>query len=244
MSIFHEGNDFKNRVGEKYFEDRKLEMLSLRHDDNWTYDKIAIKYGISRERVRQIIGNTGRVGARGPAPRKARSVVTNALVADAYSDLTNDQVLEMGYTANDMQFRAKTRHASRNKSSTMGARIEEWVSAELTKRGVNNSLTNSRPFDIILENGKTVEVKSRHKTNPECSDGRFDDFYFFVLDRYKYSTQSPRADYYIAVVVREGKKYPFVFPKEIVPPSGVIGFRWDSRKSKWFDFENRFDLVR
>jgi DNA-directed RNA polymerase sigma subunit (sigma70/sigma32) len=39
---------------------RKREMLQLR-DRGWTLQKIATKYGVSRQRVHQIIGATGRV---------------------------------------------------------------------------------------------------------------------------------------------------------------------------------------
>jgi len=40
-------------------ETRKEEMLKLRFECRWPLWKIAEQYGISRERVRQIIGNTG-----------------------------------------------------------------------------------------------------------------------------------------------------------------------------------------
>jgi DNA-binding CsgD family transcriptional regulator len=43
---------------------RKLEMRRLRYGDGWTLQRIADRYGISRERVRQILGNTGSIASR------------------------------------------------------------------------------------------------------------------------------------------------------------------------------------
>lgn len=40
-------------------ETRAAEMKRLRYKEFWTLQMIADRYGISRERVRQIIGNTG-----------------------------------------------------------------------------------------------------------------------------------------------------------------------------------------
>lgn len=40
-------------------DERKEEMLKLRFENRWPLWKIAEEFGISRERVRQIIGNTG-----------------------------------------------------------------------------------------------------------------------------------------------------------------------------------------
>lgn len=39
--------------------ERVKEMKRLRFELKWTLQKIASQYGISRERVRQLIGNTG-----------------------------------------------------------------------------------------------------------------------------------------------------------------------------------------
>jgi len=38
---------------------RKAEMIRLRTEERLTLQQIANRYGITRERVRQIIGNTG-----------------------------------------------------------------------------------------------------------------------------------------------------------------------------------------
>ena len=40
-------------------ETRKAEMIRLRTEEHLTLQQIANRYGITRERVRQIIGNTG-----------------------------------------------------------------------------------------------------------------------------------------------------------------------------------------
>lgn len=42
-------------------EERLKEMKRLRFEERWTLQQIGIKFGITRERVRQLIGNTGRL---------------------------------------------------------------------------------------------------------------------------------------------------------------------------------------
>lgn len=44
--------------------DRKQEMKELRFSEGWTLQRIADHYDITRERVRQILGNTGRISNR------------------------------------------------------------------------------------------------------------------------------------------------------------------------------------
>ena len=43
---------------------RTKEMKRLRHVLKWSLQKIADLYGISRERVRQLIGNTGYINKK------------------------------------------------------------------------------------------------------------------------------------------------------------------------------------
>ena len=42
----------------------KREMLELRLGEGWTLQRIADRYGCTREYVRQVIGNTGRIANR------------------------------------------------------------------------------------------------------------------------------------------------------------------------------------
>lgn len=47
------------KKGREEREARFIEMKRLRFEEHWSLQRIATKYGISRERVRQILGNTG-----------------------------------------------------------------------------------------------------------------------------------------------------------------------------------------
>jgi len=49
------------RLSKQESEDRINEMKRLRFEEKYTLQQIANLYDLSRERVRQLIGNTGRI---------------------------------------------------------------------------------------------------------------------------------------------------------------------------------------
>jgi DNA-directed RNA polymerase sigma subunit (sigma70/sigma32) len=49
------------RLSKKESEDRINEMKRLRFEEKWTLKQIGMKFNLTRERVRQLIGNTGRL---------------------------------------------------------------------------------------------------------------------------------------------------------------------------------------
>jgi len=84
--------------------DCRGEMLALR-GDGWSLQKIANLYGVSRERVRQIIGNTGRstseielavILAKKGQERHSLSLEQRINIVRAYSfdELTEEQIAE------------------------------------------------------------------------------------------------------------------------------------------------------
>jgi hypothetical protein len=129
----------------------------LRFTENWTLQEIATKYGISRERVRQMVGNSG----AGYRQRKIKAYVVNN------KDKTNREIsLELGVTKGYLgRYRHDHRHAIDGGNLEMGARWEEIVSKILIDHGINNTLMpHHHEFDILLENGKRVDVKAASRT--------------------------------------------------------------------------------
>ena len=49
----------KLNAEQKMLNERNIEIKRLRNNEYWTLQRIGDKFGISRERVRQIVGNTG-----------------------------------------------------------------------------------------------------------------------------------------------------------------------------------------
>ena len=81
-------------TNEPYYVNRKEEMIHLRFNLGWSLQRIGDNYNISRERVRQIIGNT-----RGALKLMYSDTLRNPLWINNNSDKTNDEIAkELGCT--------------------------------------------------------------------------------------------------------------------------------------------------
>jgi hypothetical protein len=209
--------------------ERVQEMKRLRFVEMWSLERIAIEYGISRERVRQIIGNSGHL-----AQNRQHKV---------YSDnkhLSNSKLSEMmGIAIPTLyHYRNGERHEIAGGWKKVGADIEQVVFEKLLSLGFENTLMpHNHIFDILLDNGKSIDVKSADpgtisKTSPV----------------YSFSTGVYRKGNYcdfLILVLRDVNEY-FVVPTE--EAEGIIRFCWPKpsrgRKSKWLQYHNSFDLLK
>jgi len=230
---------------------RANEMRSL-YEQGISYQGIAEVYGVTRERVRQIIGEAVVKNGhhRTPSLYEKRSQIEAAryTFASTHPELTTRQLAkQLGVsTGKAVEYWGDIRHAvsSKNKNAKKGAVIEEYVSKLLTRNGIEHTLTNSRPYDIILADGRTVEIKSRHK--PDETHQATKNFYFFPLKRVYKKEHAPTADFYIFVIVNR-KRDVFIVPKTDLPASMAIGFCWpqtNKSRGKWTQYHNRFDLLK
>jgi len=131
------------------------------------------------------------------------------------------------------------RHAAKLDSSVdKGYKAEEYVSSILNENGIKHRLTNSRPHDIILENGKNIEVRSRYKTHDNCKSKNF---YFFPLSE---KLQNP-ADFIILVIDDGKEKHCFVIPfSKVKSGIGFVYPKTRKSRSNWHSYENRWDLLK
>jgi len=215
------------------FKERNKKIVELRNEKHWTLEKIGIFFGMSRERVRQIIGVDG-VKIKIKAFRiKAASNIQELDITKTTEELKK---ITGKYSINWMGLR----HNVSSGNAKLGYDAEEFVSKVLTENGIPNRLTNSRPVDIILDNGLKLEVKSRSKSQRTKTSKNF---YYFPLIR---DVVKGNADFYILVI----KKDCFVIPSNVVPIHGGIGFVWPKTTSKigrfsnWTEYHNRFDLLK
>jgi hypothetical protein len=228
-------------MNENERKNRKKEMEGLRNKD-WTLDKIGVFFGMSRERVRQIIGNTGiKLNKKRMASSKGEQYIFAKEMISENLWMTTSELhkLPLGNKSLVTKLWGKTRHAIKDGNQKRGFEIEDFVSKKLDSLGIKHKQTNSRPFDIVLENGKNVEIRSRYK--PEKLKTK--NFYFFPLFE-KLQRKNP-ADIFILVIVKGKDKDCFVIPLSEIPPGGAIGFTWPFvGYSVWPNFHNRFDLLR
>ena len=198
---------------------RNDEIKRLRENEKWSMDKIGMFFGISKQRVHQIIGSTGNYFVS-YHPEKAR----NFLSIDA-SKTTDEIKKETGKKPRW----GGIRHRIDSGAAGKGHRTEEYVSKILKEKNINNTLTNSKPIDIVLDNGLFIEVKGRQKND--------EDYYFFALAR---DLKKDKADFYILVI---DDKECFVIPKDKIPPSGSVGITWPTPLGKWQKYHNMFSLL-
>lgn len=224
---------------------RRTEMRQL-YERGISYQGIADIYGVSRERVRQIIGGvvTKTGHHRTPAVYEARARVEaeRYVTAQAHPELTTPELAKMLGVTKTSKYWGGIRHATNNANTKKGGEIEEYVSDLLTCNGIKHTLTNSRPFDIILEDGRTIEIKSRHKSQDTAISKNF---YFFCL-YHRSRKNAEKADFYILVVVN-GKRDVFIIPQSDIPASMAISFCWPAgsyARGKWHKYHNRFDLLK
>lgn len=208
---------------------RKSEMLRMRENGK-TLDIIGVYFGVSRERVRQIIGSGTK---RGSNPLK-KAVMK--LATSISPDKTNAEfVAEFGKEPRWDGARHKITGGSPAAVGYMG---EQIVSNKLNELGIPHKLTNSRPFDIILENGRTIDVKYR-RSGRRLPSGN--EFYFWDFSDVK---NKGGINYIVCVI----KKTFYIIPTEDIPDHGGVGFVYPKssnwgKQSKWHEYENRFDLL-
>lgn len=236
-------------VGRGVFDQNRFdEMERLRFIEKWSITKIGIFFGVSRQRIHQILGSTGYLAEK---PLRPRGVSHSQDVQEARDLIGNETykspaelVEETGYSLSIIaEARKDIRCYSQQKMTLMGMKVEDYVSEVLTANGIQNTLApHSRPYDITLANGKTIEVKSRHKPHKSNSEN----FYFFVF-KHALKKQKPNPDFYIFAIVRDEIDL-FVVPAKALGVRTALGFVFPkskkSRKNSMRQYHNRFDLLQ
>lgn len=136
-------------------DERRKEMTELRFQKFWTLQQIADKYNLSRERVRQLIGNTG-YGFQ--SAQTELKIVGN-------EEKTNPELAESLdlSVATIHQYRKGTRYkiaGDENGSLKVGIRWENWAAKKLGERGFDVELMPyGHKFDILLNGNLRIDVK-------------------------------------------------------------------------------------
>jgi hypothetical protein len=208
---------------------RKEEMISMRND-GCTHQEISYKYGISRERVRQIIGNTGR--------NFLREWTIKNTDPEVLKNLTTEQALALrGTKIVIRELLGKISHPCRGGYCKSGQDAEHLVSNKLSELGIKNHLMpNKSPFDIDA-GGIRVEVKSPIiRSHPKSQYSGY----------YRASNLKGGSDTDVFVIVVEDSFY--VIPSiEIGKTANTIRIYYPPNTrhtSKWSKFINRFDLLK
>ena len=208
-------------------------MKYLRDVGGKTLQEIADIYGVSRERIRQIIGNTGLVAGKMKFEKRVNFISSHA-------NLTNSQISEeIGLPKTQVaHYRFGARHKLSDGAVKRGAEAEDYISNILDANNINHKLMpHHNRFDILLENGKRVDVKAAYKigNSPSLYRGRYN---FKIMD-------IEQADYYICIIMET--KDIFIIPASEIPKNSYkVAFPWPpkNKRSKYKKYHNNFDLLK
>lgn len=209
---------------------RRAEMLAMREQGK-TLQEIGIAKGITRERVRQIVGTQ----AKGRRMEVMHNKVKQALTQEV--DLTAQELAgELGVSealvrklSSGKRFKIKDENSAVGK----GAKWEEWVHEILVSRGIENQLMpHGHPFDILALGKVRIDVKAREVRGTTV-----------VRDAYTFSIRNiGNADFYVFIIPEHQRV--FVVPASM-DLSTCIRIPWPpkKRKTKYIEFGERWDLI-
>jgi len=209
---------------------KRLECIKqLRFEQGWTLQQIAdsLDPKISRERVRQLIGNSGKY----VVSQKKKEI------ALAHPELTNKELGDLlGLIPTSVnKYRKGTRHVMFGGNAKLAYEAEEYISGVLNEHGIGHTLVpRNTGHDVELESGKCAEISSAYKTWAPPSLSSYPYYRFRICNRL--------ADYYICIIMTT--KTVFVIPSCDVPKYYIYIFWPTKKKSKFAKYLNNFDLLR
>lgn len=159
----------------------------------------------------------------------------NRVFMRSHPELTNDEIANiLGVTSNYVSMmRGRMRHAVRGDRQNLGIRGELEVSKKLEQLGIRNKLMSpGHPFDILLENGITIDVKT------DLTPSTYNNYTFYSFTTK--STKQKSIDFLILFIMSLNEF--FVIPYDVAPMSIKI-YGTSGRKSKYDKYRNRFDLL-
>lgn len=215
------------------YEERRREIHRLRFEERWTLREIGERFGISREMVRKIVGNTGYV-TRDRLKAKIKNL----------AGLTDDEIAErVGISKNyasilRCELGIRKRGTSKGTSLGTSSQVLEECAGFLKSLGFHCQLQkHGSPFNILVDGCARVLVKAcmspsvKRTKNPQWS--------------FNLSAKYAACDFYILMT---GNRDYFVIPSEDIPDGmGHVRFVFPTSKrgsAKWQGYHNRFDLLR
>jgi len=221
---------------------RKKDMLSLRFDYGWTLRAIGNKYGMSRERIRQIIGNTGFIA------KKRSDILKNEQFLKSTAYLTNRELAKALNlkSSSIIRYRGNIRHAIEpsNKNTKTAFDSEILASALLQNHGIKNKLMNfQHSYDILALDFIRIDVKLANTPKSSPSRSTISPSWRF---RVRKGEKRNTTDFYFCVIGPTEEV--FIIPADKVPKNMAnIVFCWPTTRpelSKWQHYLNAYYLIK
>lgn len=219
----------------KLSQDSAQKMIELRASGGLKLREIGDLFGVTRERVRQLIGNTGRK-VHGDYVRKMVALMTHKEMLSA----TSDNPLFGSSPETWRRIIGKYHHAAKSGPVALGQKWERIVSGKLLELGIKTKLMPlGSPFDLLVEESKMrIDVKycSRPRPTSKCVSPQWG---------FGIKGNQNKADFYICVAGEIENC--FVIPSHLVSSkTNRLQFCWPTLRpelSKWKQFHNAFDQI-
>lgn len=217
---------------------RLNEMVDLRKS-GYTLQKIAVKFGISRERVRQLIGNSGYMAF--DLMHKEREAVV-----EKSKDLTTPELLKkLGISSGSLPKRNYHHPIENSDSSTYRGNVAEVRAAEIIRQhGLTAELMPlQHPFDILVNGSIRLDVKSAHKplTSPSILRRSTSPMWKFKVGK----NSRDKCDFYFCIITETEDV--FIIPSKDVPASmQFLVFCYPTERpeiAKWQNYHDAYDLL-
>lgn len=216
---------------------RASEMKRLRFEQKWSLQTIADKYGLTRERVRQIVGNSGERFVNAP---EKQIILENP-------DMTTEELSSIVDLSPETvrRYRQGTRYKiDGNSNVAVGTAWEEWAGRQLEQMGhCVKLMPYGSPFDILVNDKCRIDVKV-------CLAPReFASLRGMINPSWSFSTKKNGNDLDFYMLVIAPAKDVFIVPAGVVPSGGYkrgIRFAWPTERpeiGKYQQFHNRYDLI-
>lgn len=218
---------------------RNDKMKWLRFKEDWTLEELAAEYGISRQRVGQIVGTNDYVN------RKARRVRKIILATkESVTDRELAERLDMAVATVARHRRGIYRVAGPTTTVQYKAHDDRvrWFRTKLKRRGHNVRLypPNTYPFDMIVDDRIRVAISASNKTlngNPSRYKA------VSPMWRFRIPNESFGYDYLVCIT---GTNDVFVIPTNRLPKRKYMTFCYPTLResmSKYLIYHNRYDLL-
>lgn len=229
--------------------DRISELKRMKFDQGLSNAEIGRRMGISRERVRQLIGNTGKTFRRNWTRNKINSGEIDL------SKFTRDEVENLnlpGLQREWLKVFAKKRHKVERGNAWIvrGHQFEELAHNMLSDYGIPNKLMGfSSPYDILVGSSVRIDVKSCFVSaskypsqigmrspsyaiaNIKCGED-CDFFFIFVPD-----ASEPTG--YTYFVIPSYEMYGLSYSSKIK----IVWPQLGKKASKWAKYHKKMDLI-
>lgn len=233
-------------MDKKYYKNRKIEMERLRFEERASTAQIGKKFGVSGERVRQIIGNTSHL--IGIYSRYSNTLHNQEWMAQR-SDKTHKEIAdEIGCHARYVDGFRLDREYPYKPNSVLGKTKNKilYVKDVLSNLSELNVIVMPRqsPYNLLANNDTCISVRVCMSGWNPPSQKKKSPAYRFRLNNKIYT------DFYVLIIDdRENDVYAeFIVPTEDIRYSAEFAvFCYPalySNKSKYLKYRDRWDLIK